>query len=234
MTHPSLALLLVLFLLIVMPAWGWLDMKRLKRDNAPAALTQTYLVTMGVVWLLAVLSALLVPARFLWTPPAGLLGRMRLDAVPVAATAGVAVGLLIGMIAPVIIVRRHPVSIDRQLAPIRFLLPTTTLQRWLFVLVCITAGIAEEWIYRGFVFHFLVAELPTLNGWLIAVAAAVLFGIAHAYQGKVGTVLTGLLGFIFSLLYIVTGSLLLPMAMHTVLDLRIFLLLPKSDARMTA
>jgi membrane protease YdiL (CAAX protease family) len=227
MTHPALALLLVLFLLIVMPVWGWLDMKRLKRDNVPAALTQSYLVTMGVMWLLAALSAFLVPAHILWKPPVGLAERMRLDAVPMSAVAGVAIGLMIGMIAPVIIAFRNPGSIEKQLDPVRFLLPTTSAQRWIFVMVCITAGVAEEWIYRGFVLHFLVAEFPVLNDWAIVVAAAAMFGIAHAYQGRAGTILTGILGLVFSLLYITTGSLLLSMAMHTLLDLRIFLLIPK-------
>ena len=227
MTHPTVALLLLLFLLIVLPVWGWLDMKKLKRDNVPAALTQSYLITVTAMWLLAALSAFLVPAHILWRPPQGLATGMKLGGVPTSVAFGVAVGLMIGMIAPVIIARRNPGSIEKQLEPIRFLLPTTSGQRWLFVLVCLTAGIAEEWIYRGFVLHFLVVELPALNGWIIVVAAAVLFGIAHAYQGRAGTILTGILGIVFSLFYITTGSLLLSMVLHALLDLRILLLIPK-------
>lgn len=227
MTHPAVGLLLLLFLLIVLPAWGWLDMKKLKRDNVPAALTQSYLVTITAMWLLAALSAFLVPAHILWRPPQGLAADMRLDVVPASAVIGVAIVLLIGMIVPVIIARRGPGSIEKQLEPVRFLLPTTMGQRWLFVLVCLTAGVAEEWIYRGFVLHFLVAELPALNGWIIVVAAAVMFGIAHAYQGRAGTILTGVLGIVFSLFYITSGNLLLSMVMHALLDLRILLLIPK-------
>lgn len=203
-------------------------MRRLKRDQASADLMRSYITTISAMWLIALLCGWLLPANVLWQPPTGLAESMRLDVVPTAAMFGLAVALLIGLIVPVIIVRRNPGSADKQLEPIRFLLPTTTAQRWVFVLVCLTAGIAEEWIYRGFVLHFLVATLPAVNGWLIVIAAAAMFGIAHAYQGKVGTVLTGVLGFVFSLFYIGTGSLLLSMILHALLDLRIFLLLPNS------
>ncbi|HEY5086292.1 MAG TPA: CPBP family intramembrane glutamic endopeptidase [Gemmatimonadaceae bacterium] len=57
----------------------------------------------------------------------------------------------------------------------------------------------EEWIYRGFLLH-LFTVLPGANGWLIVLATAVLFGVAHTYQGRSGGVLTGLLGFVFALL----------------------------------
>ena len=226
MTHPNVGLLLLLFLLIVLPVWGWLDMKKLKRDNVPAALTQSYLITITAMWLLSAVSAFLVPAHILWRPPQGLAARMKLNGA-LAPAVFVAVALMIGMIVPVIIARRRPGSIEKQLEPIRFLLPATMAQRWIFVLVCLTAGIAEEWIYRGFVLHFLVAELPALNGWIIVVAAAAMFGIAHAYQGRAGAILTGILGVVFSLFYITTGNLLLSMVLHALLDLRILLLLPK-------
>jgi membrane protease YdiL (CAAX protease family) len=228
MTHPDLALLLLLFLLLIMPVWGWLDVRRLKRDNVPAALTRSYLTTIGVMWLLAIVSAMLIPARTLWDSPAGLAAAMNLTIVPASAMIGIMVGLLIGLIAPVIIIRRKPPAAERQLEKIRFLLPTTIAQRWLFVLVCVTAGVAEEWIYRGFLLHYLVGVLPGVNGWWIVLIAAAMFGIAHAYQGKTGTVLTGVLGFIFCVLYIRMGSLLLPMILHALVDLRIFLLLPNT------
>lgn len=106
------------------------------------------------------------------------------------------------------------------------MLPRTTLQRWLFALVCITAGICEEWIYRGFILHFLLTRAPGLAAWVTIVASALLFGIAHIYQGTLGTVMTTILGVVFALLYLATGSLLLPMLIHALIDLRIFLLLP--------
>lgn len=57
--------------------------------------------------------------------------------------------------------------------------------------------------------------------------AAAGFGLAHAYQGPAGVLTTGVLGGVLAAVYLQSGSLLLPMALHTVIDLR-FLLVPTS------
>ena len=105
------------------------------------------------------------------------------------------------------------------------LLPRTPGERRLFTVVGLTAGICEEWLYRGFflaVVGALSGGLPT--GVLVAVAA-VAFGLAHAYQGLPGIALTGALGGVMAALYLQTGSLLLPVLLHAAIDLR-FLLVP--------
>jgi uncharacterized protein len=105
------------------------------------------------------------------------------------------------------------------------LLPRTPGERRLFTLVGVTAGVCEEWLYRGFflaVVAALAGGLPT--GALVVVAAAA-FGLAHAYQGRVGIVTTGLLGGVMAAIYLQTGSLLVPVLLHAVIDLR-FLLVP--------
>jgi membrane protease YdiL (CAAX protease family) len=61
--------------------------------------------------------------------------------------------------------------------------------------------------------------------WVLVAVAAVAFGLAHAYQGVGGIVLTGVLGGVLAALYLSTGSLLLPVLLHAVIDLR-FLLVP--------
>src|SRR5688500_1586008 len=105
------------------------------------------------------------------------------------------------------------------------LLPRTTGERRLFTVVGVTAGVCEEWLYRGF-FLAVVAALaggPPMA--VLVVIAALAFGLAHAYQGLVGIVTTGLLGGIMAAVYLQTGSLLLPVLLHAVIDLR-FLLVP--------
>ena len=226
MPHPALSMLLLLFLLLVMPVWGWLDMRQLKRLDSVAALSRSYVVTIATLWLLALASFLLMPLNF-WTPLTSLTASFQLEPVPPNALIMISVGLTLGLLIPVVMARLKPALIERQLAPIQFMLPTTPAQRWLFVLVCLTAGIAEEWIYRGFVLHYLTTAWPGLTGWAVIVTAALLFGVAHIYQGWLGTVATTTLGLFFSLLYLGTGSLLLPMILHTLIDLRILLLLPK-------
>jgi len=228
MTHHSVvvSLLLVLFLVFVMPVWGWLEMRRLRRAKARIVLTRKYLTTMTAMWAIAAVCSVLAPPAILWKAPIGLAASMRLNVLPPAVIVGTILVLLIALMMPVIVASFKPGSIDSQLAPIRFILPDTIAQRWLFALLCITAGVCEEWIYRGFLLHLFVIELPNVNGWLLVIAAATMFGIAHTYQGRSGGILTGLLGLAFALLYLGSGNLLLPIIMHALLDLRLLLVLP--------
>jgi uncharacterized protein len=105
------------------------------------------------------------------------------------------------------------------------LLPRTRAERRLFTLVGITAGVCEEWLYRGFFLAVVAALAGDLSGPLLVLVAAAAFGLAHAYQGVAGVVTTGVLGGVLAGLYLSTGSLLLPVLLHVLIDLR-FLLVP--------
>ncbi|TMA25244.1 MAG: CPBP family intramembrane metalloprotease [Deltaproteobacteria bacterium] len=86
--------------------------------------------------------------------------------------------------------------------------------RW-FAAVAITAGVCEELLYRGFLFCYLRTALDL--GPAIAVGALV-FGLAHFYQGSRGILLTGLVGAVMFGLYMFSGSLFVPMAVHALVD----------------
>ena len=105
------------------------------------------------------------------------------------------------------------------------LLPRTTAERRLFTLVGVTAGVCEEWLYRGFFLAVVAAVGGELSTPVRVVAGALAFGLAHAYQGVAGIVTTGVLGGVMAGLYLGTGSLLLPVLLHAAIDLR-FLLVP--------
>jgi membrane protease YdiL (CAAX protease family) len=105
------------------------------------------------------------------------------------------------------------------------LLPRTTGERRLFTLVGVTAGVCEEWLYRGFFLAVVSALAGGLPAGVLVAVAAVAFGLAHAYQGVAGVVTTGVLGGVMAAVYLQTGSLLLPVLLHVVIDLR-FLLVP--------
>ena len=106
------------------------------------------------------------------------------------------------------------------------LLPRTAPERRLFTVVGVTAGVCEEWLYRGFFLAVVAALAGGPPTGVLVVVAAVAFGLAHAYQGFVGVVTTGLLGGIMAAIYLQTGSLLLPVLLHALIDLR-FLLVPE-------
>jgi CAAX protease family protein len=107
------------------------------------------------------------------------------------------------------------------------LLPRTSLERRLFAVVGVTAGVCEEWLYRGFFLAVVAAAAPGLHAAVLVVVAAAGFGLAHAYQGVTGVLTTGVLGGVLAAVYLQSGSLLLPVLLHAVIDLR-FLLVPTS------
>jgi uncharacterized protein len=105
------------------------------------------------------------------------------------------------------------------------LLPRTAGERRLFTVVGVTAGVCEEWLYRGFFLAVVAAVAGGAPTGVLVAVAAVAFGLAHAYQGAVGIVTTGVLGGVMAAVYLETGSLLLPVLLHVAIDLR-FLLVP--------
>jgi membrane protease YdiL (CAAX protease family) len=97
------------------------------------------------------------------------------------------------------------------------LLPVSLLEFLPYAALSITAGICEEFIYRGFALATLArGEFPVWWGVLVT---SILFGLAHAYQGKAGILSTGLFGVILALARLGLGSLLPVMMWHTGLDL---------------
>jgi len=151
------------------------------------------------------------------------------EAVPLApALAEVAaVGLAV-----VVVLRRqarrrpHRAWSERLLRPVAALLPRTAAERRWFAGVAVTAGATEELLYRGVVTLWFEQTWPALGPGGALVASSVAFGLAHAYQGPLGVALTGLAGYAFGVLYMATGSLLLPVVVHALLDLRVLLVLP--------
>jgi membrane protease YdiL (CAAX protease family) len=84
-----------------------------------------------------------------------------------------------------------------------------------------TAGISEEFLYRGFVLMTFVRMIVNFGS---PNAAAVIlsstwFSLAHLYQGRRGLITTFVVGVIFALLRIWTGSLIPAIAAHIGIDL---------------
>lgn len=96
-------------------------------------------------------------------------------------------------------------------------LPRTQAERFTFMLVSLSAGIGEEIIFRGFFLWGLAHWMPI---WAAALASTVLFTFAHLYQeGVAALVRVALLGIIFALLTIISGSLWPAIALHFAVDL---------------
>ncbi len=100
---------------------------------------------------------------------------------------------------------------------VRHLLPQTRKERLTFAGLRFTAGITEEFVFRG----FLLAMLATATGSVTAavIIATVIFGWVHAYQQLGGAVRAGILGALLALPPLFTGSAIPSMIAHTCIDL---------------
>lgn len=106
------------------------------------------------------------------------------------------------------------------------LIPGSRLERRWFGVVSIGAGISEELVFRGFLIYYLGLYLPQINTWEKVVLTALIFGVAHLYQGWQGIMGASILGLIAAGIYVISGSLLVPIVLHAVVDWRLLLALP--------
>lgn len=92
--------------------------------------------------------------------------------------------------------------------------------------IAIMVGIAEESLFRGLFVATCVGLLSLSPGAAVIVVAA-LFGVAHAYQGVRGVLATTLVGALLGTLYLQTHSLLMPVIVHSALDIVAFVVVPR-------
>ena len=105
------------------------------------------------------------------------------------------------------------------------ILPRSALERRVFFGLAATAALCEEFLYRGFAIAVLArAGLPA---WLIVLGSALLFGLAHLYQGKSGLLSTAILGVIFGMVRVLWQSLVPVVAWHLAVDMVAGLAAPK-------
>jgi uncharacterized protein len=222
---------LVGFLIVVAPLWDRYEIPRLKSSTDPRKKIRFYAKIVTASWVCAIVAVLTVgfatvmrihktPDQIAWFDP-GTPSGIFLE--------GLTAGILIVLILPAVFalgsekIRTKAGKAARKLA---FLLPSTREERRWWWLVCITAGISEEIVYRGFLLHYFhVLPFHCSLTWAL-VGASVIFGIGHLYQGLAGAVQTCVIGFLFGAIFLLTGSLLLPMVLHAFMDLRVLALLP--------
>lgn len=107
---------------------------------------------------------------------------------------------------------------------VAILFPITPREARLFAVLSGTAGVCEEILYRLFLYRYALSLGVSPGG--AHLIGALAFGFAHAYQGWFGAVSAFFLGAFFSVLFVATGSLILPMAVHVWIDLLVLLYRP--------
>ena len=94
-------------------------------------------------------------------------------------------------------------------------MPQTDGERRLFNVLGISAGIAEEIIFRGYLIWAFSLFMPI---WAAALAALAVFTLLHLYQGLNQLPAVFLLGGLVTLIFILTGSLWPVIALHIFVD----------------
>jgi membrane protease YdiL (CAAX protease family) len=122
--------------------------------------------------------------------------------------------------------------LSNSLDKVRRMLPKTSTERAVWIVVSITAGVCEEVLYRGWLLSLFAAALGSV--WLGLLISSIIFGFAHTYQGRNGILGTGVLGAIFGLLFIFSGSLIPGQVLHAAMDLNNGLALGKVASRTEA
>jgi len=102
---------------------------------------------------------------------------------------------------------------------VRELLAPDSGEGWLvlFGVVLPIIALGEELLFRAALIGVPAAGFD-LSSWLLAVVASVAFALGHGAQGRVGIVVTGLLGLVLAAGYVLSGSLLLVVVAHYVVN----------------
>ena len=96
------------------------------------------------------------------------------------------------------------------------ILPQSTVELLPYLALAITAGLCEEFLYRGFAMAVLLHV--GLQAWAVVLLSSVLFGLAHSYQGRGGIVMTFLIGLILGTSRLAYGSLVPAVFWHGAVD----------------
>ncbi len=185
--------------------------------GVPQARIHGYRIVLAEEWLVTI--AILLRWRATGRPWAALwlvrptpLGLAVAVGLTVAAT-----GLLLAQIRKVAgLSPRSRIAAGQHLGPIGPYLPRTPGEHRWFMALSITAGFCEELTYRGFIVW---ALMPALGLYGAAATSVIIFGVAHAYQGRAGTIRATLTGAVLAMLALATHSVIPGMVLHAIIDL---------------
>lgn len=112
------------------------------------------------------------------------------------------------------------------------IMPRNTTELLVYAALACTAGVSEEFLYRGFVFMACVRMIVNFGApnAAAAILSSVWFSLAHLYQGRRGIITTFVVGMIFAGIRVWTGSLIPAVVAHIGIDLVAGIFVSKSFA----
>lgn len=218
--------ILMVLLLVALPAWDhFIDIPKMRKSVEAGTFNPThgYLRTFIILW-----SLVLFLAVDWWTA-----GR---DPKILGLAVNLDLRFLLGCLFTIAVIvffsweyfrvrglsdeRKHKIA--EKNARIFEVAPSDSRQLLYSVGVSVTAGVTEELLCRGFLIWSFAAYM---NPILAAVLSSLLFGLGHFYQGIPGIAKTGGVGLVMALLYIGSGTILLPIILHAFVDVHNCLLI---------
>ncbi|MHC4220568.1 MAG: CPBP family intramembrane glutamic endopeptidase [Planctomycetota bacterium] len=190
-------------------------------DAGPDARIRIYWGIIGPEWLLTLMAlATWLVARRPWADFGWALepGWRLWAGTGAAAAVGAALTIQYIVVARSAAGRGRVLTEIRETAPFA---PQTRREMTHFTALALTAGICEEILYRGFLIWYVVQFTGTgvLGLTVAVVASAIVFGIDHLYQGRIGAARVAGLALVFGGLYVVTESLWPVILLHAYIDL---------------
>jgi membrane protease YdiL (CAAX protease family) len=199
---------LTTFLLGPLPALMILQSQLLDQLPTEAEREGVYFSSAFSIWTLAALAMLAASSSGLTRAD------LRVEAVSVphllvAAGLTTLAGLAVMAVARLLHVPESPL--------VAYLIPRTTQEKIAFAGLSVSAGIAEELVFRSFLIAVVVRASGSLAVAVVVSVAA--FAVTHAYQGIGGVIRVAILGLILTAPFLLTGSVFPAMIAHTTLDL---------------
>jgi membrane protease YdiL (CAAX protease family) len=210
--------LIFLILGVVLPSRGRHRMRHLMslpevtgRDRI-----KLYVSTILFQWALAVTVCWRALARGLTPPALGLTTGQSSSVVLAAITGAAVIGIAHWLNLRRMAHAKHPAAESLRAMGAR-LFPRSAVELGFYILLAITAALCEEFLFRGFVIAALFQV--GFSTWIVVICSSFMFGAAHLYQGKGGSIGTGILGTLFAGVTIAYHSLLPVIVWHAVLDI---------------
>ena len=215
-----LDVLLVVVFAAVLPLWthfvSWPRHARAVDAGDARARSRVYVRTIIEEWLLVIAAVIIFVA-----------GRRSFASLWLGAPVGwrawvgfaVPVAYLALVFAQMRMIAARPAALPKlreRLQPLRALIPHTEGEFRRFVPLAVTAGICEEFLFRGYlvwVLTFWIGLYPA------AIVSMIAFGLAHGYQGGKFGFRAFAVGVVLGVMALVTRSLLPSMLLHAAIDL---------------
>jgi len=106
--------------------------------------------------------------------------------------------------------------------------PTSNIETWYLILLCVNAGISEEIMFRGALPSLLFAV--THNAPASLTVSCFVFGCVHWYQGARGVISTFFMALLFSAILMIGFGLHVVMILHFFFNIAALFLIPKVSA----